>query len=174
MSEDDAERGIAAALRDCVWPGRAQTLERGPLTLRIDGAHTPESIAACAEWFASSTAGAAPAAATTKALVFACKSDRAPAVLLGCLAQACGAHGVVFATVLCVQPQPQRAFHSASALQAAARACFPACRDVRCAASAEDALGMLEPPAGARREVLVTGSLYLVSDVLRAARFALA
>ena len=181
LSEEDVERGIAAALRDCVWPGRAQTLVYGSLTLRIDGAHTPESIAACVEWFASSTAGATEAKSkeeeeeeSTNALVFACKSDRAPAVLLGCLAQACAAHGVVFGTVLCVQPQPQRAFHSASTLQTAARACLPACRDIRCSSSAEDALRMLQQPPDTRREVLVTGSLYLVSDVLRAAHFALA
>jgi folylpolyglutamate synthase len=40
-------------LRLCRWAGRNQVVERGNVTYYLDGAHTPESVAACAEWFLS-------------------------------------------------------------------------------------------------------------------------
>ena len=154
---------IAAGFRACVWPGRAQTLVRGACTLHIDGAHTPESIAACVEWFAQCLRGAA-GAADAPALVFACKGDRAPDVLLGCLARACAQHGVAFARVVCVQLQPAHAFHAAAALCSAARACLPPGTAVVAAPDARTALAL----CAAVPAVLVTGSLYLVSEVLAA------
>lgn len=154
---------IAAGFRACVWPGRAQTLVRGACTLHIDGAHTPESIAACVEWFAQCRAGMGTSAPEA-ALVFACKGDRAPDVLLACLARACAAHGVVFARAVCVQLHPPHAFHAAAALCEAARACLPAATAVVAAPDVRAALALCaDVPA-----VLVTGSLYLVSEVLAA------
>ena len=33
------------------WPGRSQILKRKGVAYYIDGAHTPESIEACIDWF---------------------------------------------------------------------------------------------------------------------------
>ncbi|KAL2100079.1 hypothetical protein ACEWY4_004473 [Coilia grayii] len=38
-------------LADTEWPGRTQTLRRGPITYFLDGAHTTGSMLACARWF---------------------------------------------------------------------------------------------------------------------------
>uniref|UniRef100_A0A8C7B0K2 tetrahydrofolate synthase n=1 Tax=Neovison vison TaxID=452646 RepID=A0A8C7B0K2_NEOVI len=38
-------------LRDTEWLGRTQTLQRGPLTWYLDGAHTVSSVQACVRWF---------------------------------------------------------------------------------------------------------------------------
>ncbi|KAJ2402495.1 Folylpolyglutamate synthetase [Coemansia sp. RSA 2559] len=49
------DRAIDAGLRNARWPGRSQTFvsPRSPtLTWHVDGAHTVESMAACAQWFA--------------------------------------------------------------------------------------------------------------------------
>ena len=40
------------ALATAAWPGRCQTVQGSPtMTLRLDGAHTIESILAGLEWF---------------------------------------------------------------------------------------------------------------------------
>nr|BAE33941.1 unnamed protein product [Mus musculus] len=41
-------------LRDTVWPGRTQILQRGPLTWYLDGAHTTSSVQACVHWYRQS------------------------------------------------------------------------------------------------------------------------
>lgn len=41
-----------AALENCVWPGRFQTVEKGNITYYLDGAHTHQSMKYCARWFA--------------------------------------------------------------------------------------------------------------------------
>ena len=41
----------ALGLAKTFWPGRSQVLHRPKATFYIDGAHTPESIEACVEWF---------------------------------------------------------------------------------------------------------------------------
>lgn len=48
----------ALGLARTIWPGRSQILHFKGVTFYIDGAHTPESIEACMEWFiqASTTA----------------------------------------------------------------------------------------------------------------------
>lgn len=38
-------------LADTEWPGRTQTIRRGPITYFLDGAHTTGSMLACARWF---------------------------------------------------------------------------------------------------------------------------
>ncbi|GFR51591.1 hypothetical protein Agub_g14012, partial [Astrephomene gubernaculifera] len=75
----------------------------GQLTWYLDGAHTPESLAACAAWLRGELATAAAATTTTAAttastdapatrhalvLLFNCMRDRDPAVLLPPLASA--------------------------------------------------------------------------------------
>lgn len=45
------------ALRQTFWPGRCQTVPiqaaegQNPITIRCDGAHTPQSLATCLDWF---------------------------------------------------------------------------------------------------------------------------
>lgn len=51
----DLMRSISEGLRDCRWPGRYQILRRGDVLYFIDGAHTPESMQKCAEWFIQSS-----------------------------------------------------------------------------------------------------------------------
>jgi folylpolyglutamate synthase len=40
-------------LRHCKWAGRNQVVERGNVVYYLDGAHTPESVVASAQWFHS-------------------------------------------------------------------------------------------------------------------------
>ncbi|ORZ36561.1 Mur ligase [Catenaria anguillulae PL171] len=44
---------LVEGLATTTWPGRAQTITRGPVTFFADGAHTVESLRACAHWFTS-------------------------------------------------------------------------------------------------------------------------
>eukprot|EP00978_Attheya_sp_CCMP212_P008638 scaffold20299_cov53-Attheya_sp.AAC.4 len=47
-------KSLQQALKDTSWPGRCQTVAFTPqITLRCDGAHTPQSMAAGLEWFSS-------------------------------------------------------------------------------------------------------------------------
>jgi folylpolyglutamate synthase len=47
-------KSLQQALYDTSWPGRCQTVAFTPhITLRCDGAHTPQSMAAGLEWFSS-------------------------------------------------------------------------------------------------------------------------
>ncbi|CAD6241180.1 GSCOCG00009202001-RA-CDS [Cotesia congregata] len=42
---------VEQALKSCRWPGRTQILKTKSVDFYLDGAHTPESIKCCAEWF---------------------------------------------------------------------------------------------------------------------------
>ncbi|KAJ1667601.1 Folylpolyglutamate synthetase [Coemansia sp. RSA 1813] len=55
VSSDALDLAIDAGLRTASWPGRSQTFvspRNAKLTWHVDGAHTIESMAACAQWFA--------------------------------------------------------------------------------------------------------------------------
>ena len=43
-------------LEHCVWAGRTQVFKKGNITYYLDGAHTPQSVEASAEWFLSQIA----------------------------------------------------------------------------------------------------------------------
>ncbi|CAH0382351.1 unnamed protein product [Bemisia tabaci] len=45
---------IASGLRNCQWPGRNQTVIQNNIRYYLDGAHTPESVALCVEWYLNS------------------------------------------------------------------------------------------------------------------------
>uniref|UniRef100_A0A3B3QEZ6 Folylpolyglutamate synthase n=1 Tax=Paramormyrops kingsleyae TaxID=1676925 RepID=A0A3B3QEZ6_9TELE len=47
---------MVKGLEDTEWPGRTQTLQHGPLTYFLDGAHTTRSILACVDWFREAAA----------------------------------------------------------------------------------------------------------------------
>ncbi|KAG8447748.1 hypothetical protein GDO86_015020 [Hymenochirus boettgeri] len=42
---------MVQGLRDTIWLGRTQVLQRGPVSYYIDGAHTTNSVNACVRWF---------------------------------------------------------------------------------------------------------------------------
>lgn len=78
LSIGELPTAYAEGLVKTRWPGRAQVVhdaaEAGGLSLFLDGAHTGESAATCAEWFATAaladdTAHGAPG---TRVLVFNC------------------------------------------------------------------------------------------------------
>nr|XP_002734675.1 PREDICTED: folylpolyglutamate synthase, mitochondrial-like [Saccoglossus kowalevskii] len=60
-------------LRNCQWPGRTQIIKRENVTYYLDGAHTPISIKACAEWFKSRC---------VKVMLFNVTGDRDPRGLI--------------------------------------------------------------------------------------------
>lgn len=73
----------AHALAHTVWPGRAQVIAdwgdecADNLVFCLDGAHTGESAATCAEWFADEAG-----ADSVKVLLFNCLKEREPHRLL--------------------------------------------------------------------------------------------
>lgn len=92
-------QGFVTGLEQCRWPGRAQVIRYQPSTggetgstgdgdelwLYLDGAHTEESVEACAHWFAGvcSTAGDAHEhVEERRVLVFNCNQNRSAAKLL--------------------------------------------------------------------------------------------
>lgn len=96
--------GFAKGLRECRWPGRAQLLRlpTGPgdaeenshnrgedeLWLHLDGAHTEESMEACARWFIDSSsrdqddADSSSDAQERRVLIFNCHQNRSASKLL--------------------------------------------------------------------------------------------
>ena len=47
---------MVAGLKECRWPGRCQTFKEKGITWYVDGAHTPESLEKCVEWFKQAAA----------------------------------------------------------------------------------------------------------------------
>uniref|UniRef100_A0A3P8YY72 Folylpolyglutamate synthase n=1 Tax=Esox lucius TaxID=8010 RepID=A0A3P8YY72_ESOLU len=47
---------MVKGLSDTEWPGRTQTLNHGPVTYFMDGAHTTRSMLACVQWFSEAAA----------------------------------------------------------------------------------------------------------------------
>ena len=89
MAKGELPEPYALGLAQARWPGRAQTVadsdssvpleERcSNLTFHLDGAHTAESAATCAEWFAGAAqAGeAAQSMPSERVLVFNCMKVR--------------------------------------------------------------------------------------------------
>jgi len=89
-------REYVAGLERVRWPGRAEIFddnEAAGLTFFVDGAHTPESIGACALWFSAASiareAKDAPTQATgatnstaDRVVIFNCMEERDPESLL--------------------------------------------------------------------------------------------
>jgi len=163
VSDEAINRGFAR----CVWPGRAQRIDLPWASLFIDGAHTPESAAECARWFAAR--GCPPATPAPAAMLFVCKADRNPAVLLAQLAH------LPLALIVFVQLRPVSQFRSPAVMLDAWQqlqqqgtpplaATASATTKTTTAESADAALEIAHT-FGAK-SVLVTGSLYLVGAVL--------
>lgn len=59
-------------LKTLKWPGRYQILQRGNNVFYLDGAHTPESVKVCSEWFGKQT----EFSSRSKVLIFNATGDR--------------------------------------------------------------------------------------------------
>ncbi|KAI3419367.1 hypothetical protein GPALN_006612 [Globodera pallida] len=78
--------GVAHALAQCRWEGRSQLLRHGQnIVFHLDGAHTPQSMQFCAQWFVQSSSDVAAASSSDsvqRLLLFHCTGDRSSAQLL--------------------------------------------------------------------------------------------
>ena len=71
VNDPKTVKGLISA----TWPARCQTLEAGPFTFLLDGAHTLDSMQATVDWFDQNIKGKC-------ALVFTCSHERNPIELL--------------------------------------------------------------------------------------------
>ncbi|CAD7695445.1 unnamed protein product [Ostreobium quekettii] len=233
LESNTLPREYIEGLREFQWPGRAQIIEDGHnpstagdsdakcgeskgLTFYLDGAHTPESLSACAEWFADQ-AGQANARergeqerqgeCSENILLFNCMSERDPKVLLGSLNNVLLQKGIPIHRALFVPPESNkssmiRTVCSSSvdlswqreqcrewqrlrahvqptivrpkfdgSIPVAAGCPFPDSRRGAVVPTLRSALQWIRTApklySGIRFRVLVTGSLYLVGDVLQ-------
>lgn len=82
----------AKALAVCRWPGRCQLIRRDNMVYHLDGAHTPQSIEFCAQWFVGCSlrnSNKINQDNIFRVLIFHCTSDRDPAMLLPKLKACC-------------------------------------------------------------------------------------
>lgn len=95
--------GRSHIVQDRATSGQDATTSADPsLTFFLDGAHTPESMKVCADWFAAASQRAATSAApsssapheTERVLLFNCMPERSPKVLLSALRAQLAARGV--------------------------------------------------------------------------------
>lgn len=103
-----------AGLQTTQWPGRGQIVEdytdgdgASKLTFFLDGAHTPESLATCATWFADAVASVSPSipTGTHRVLIFNCMQERDPAALLTPLASTLASRDAFPTHALFVPPE---------------------------------------------------------------------
>ena len=123
LSAGELPDAYAAGLSACTWHGRAEVVHDVPdgrgadapgggLSFYLDGAHTPESAATCAHWFAEAAAGAPPpggaappsSSSDVRLLLFNCTHEREPRRLLAPLAETLAARGAPLAGALFVPP----------------------------------------------------------------------
>jgi folylpolyglutamate synthase len=104
----------------------ASRQEDSCLTFYLDGAHTPESMASCAQWFAeeacsgegegeSGGSSSSSSSKTLRFLFFNCTRERAPAALLPALVTGLAARGAAPHAALFVPPDSQYGFLAAGA-----------------------------------------------------------
>jgi len=146
------KRWVGSALRSLRWPGRLDRIARTP-AVYVDVAHTPESARAVAHSLAEIAPLADPDA---NVLVFGCLRGKDVDRILDALAPL--ARRIVLAPV-----RSERSLAPAE-LKVAAHAHFPA---VILARSAAEALALARAATGPGGFTLVTGSDYLVGEILR-------
>ncbi|CAI9295943.1 unnamed protein product [Lactuca saligna] len=80
--------------------GRAQIIpdkvSEGDLVFYLDGAHSPESMEVCANWFSIAIGDDNSKKDSAQILLFNCMSVRDPQLLFPRLVDTCGGHGVKF------------------------------------------------------------------------------
>lgn len=162
--EERAEEYMRPGLSSCRFSGRGQTVRMGededsPL-LHVDGAHTPESLYECGRWLGHTVKGKYD-------IVFASKADRDGAMLVRnlCAGLRCVCSPqAVLDRVFLVQMSPAKQYCSLDVLSEAWRSEAPEAKVVIVPEGPSKVLSML---SGEKREILITGSLYLVGDILK-------
>ncbi|KAJ1902194.1 Folylpolyglutamate synthetase [Kickxella alabastrina] len=188
-------RWVADGLRTAHWPGRSQTFVSprcSALTWHVDGAHTPESMAACAQWFASGSIGSGSTAGSTAGsgsapcvLLFNAAHDRNAQALLETLWRHTSAECNFVAAVFCPNLSMRADSANFTVLDDQALAAqresarlwtqTSGCTDVSVMPNINAAVDYVEGRFGAKSSnvptrVLATGSLHLVGGVLDAAK----
>ncbi|RCI12365.1 hypothetical protein L249_0218 [Ophiocordyceps polyrhachis-furcata BCC 54312] len=162
----DLDPNLVAGLSEAHLAGRCQRLDQDGIAWLIDGAHTAESLAAVASWFASSLTSPEEQVV----LVFN-QQDRDPAPLLAALVSAVAQQtrrSDVFREALFTRNDRLHNVADQSVQKRAATAMgrlAPACRSkiVNNVSEAVSCIQHMPRPV----RVLVTGSLHLVGSVLR-------
>lgn len=157
---------IARALQTANWPGRHQIFVTANVTWYLDGAHTIESLQHAIKWF-----GKHRLSARDGILMFHCSHDRSHEHLLGPLIEAQLGGSGVFTSALFVRPWSpldrgaDLSLHEQMASYWTQKTGLPghaiAANDIM-----ESPL-VKHVPRGQETQILVTGSLYLVGDLLR-------
>jgi len=154
------ERAVLAAAAATEVPGRLQVVRERPLTV-LDGAHNPDAVAELVRSLPDVLGG------RRVALVMGVLEDKDAASMLRLLTQPPGLSAPVCERAWFTAPPSPRAL-SPAALQSLARQLgFDA---AECEPQPQRALEQAQSWAaqdGDRRAVLVTGSIYLVGDLLR-------
>ena len=178
---DHGEKVMYDALSQVSWPARCQTVQHNQLTLRLDGAHTIQSVQAGLEWFQSARDTSHPAV-----LFFNCSHERNPVELLSLLCEAKLFSRVFFCRSDSTRPSmvvkkgareylqeieiqevedylPQGDETWQQTLMSLWKHLDNGGLPVECDVSAYDAVAAVE---NENVEIFVTGSLYLVGSVL--------
>ncbi|KAJ2046561.1 Folylpolyglutamate synthetase [Coemansia sp. S16] len=165
---------ITQGLAEAQWPGRSQTFaspRHAEMTWYVDGAHTVESMAACAAWFVG-------ASSSPRVLLFNAAHNRSAQALLAVLS----ANGCDFVEAVFCPNLSRRAdsanftvLNDAELAQQKESARIWATHSPLCKTTVlptiDDAVAYIEATyAATPTHVLVTGSLHLVGGVLDAAK----
>lgn len=186
-------KGIEAAR----WPGRAEIFndtEVDNITYFVDGAHTPESLAACASWFSSASLSREKNSLIERFVVFNCMEERDPAALLEPLQTTLHDHNtlpqeIIFSPTVSSYTKlnkPNEVFDTS--WQATLKETWQRLYEARCSTALQHAgdakqgcsqvvsRSLLDTVCRVRTKskvipnkkvhVLITGSLYLVGDML--------
>jgi dihydrofolate synthase / folylpolyglutamate synthase len=144
---------VAAVAADVRIPGRLQVIAEEPLVV-LDGAHNPEGIAALAESLPEVVGARAPLVAVVSVL-----DDKDAAAMLAALLPACDA-------LIFTSSQNPRALPPPTLQSLAGQLGGPPAEVV---SAPRAAVARARELAGGDGAVLVTGSIYLVADLLRPA-----
>jgi dihydrofolate synthase/folylpolyglutamate synthase len=145
------EAAVAAAAASVRVPGRLQVVAEDPLVL-LDGAHNPEGVAALAESLPEVVGQRHPVVAVVSIL-----DDKDAATMLATLLPECDA-------LIFTSSQNPRALPPPTLLSLAGQLAGPPAEIVP---EAHAAVERAREVAGGRGAVVVTGSIYLIADVLR-------
>jgi folylpolyglutamate synthase len=172
----------------CKWAGRNQVAEHGNVTYYLDGAHTPESMKASAQWFLSEKAHNCNKH-EVRVLLFNTTGHRDAETFLSPL-MTCGFHHVIFcpnishptdsppdhtSRMVTNSSQLSRCYANQQCLKDMLCSRTTAMADfqrpmpgeqTRVCVSVSDAVGFVDSLSPAKLAVLVTGSMHLVGSVM--------
>lgn len=166
---------ITAGIEKFHWPGRYQVIVRGSNRFHLDGAHTRESVEACLTWFHETSRRKGES--TNKCLVFFVTGTRD----IKSLAEPFLQKGLFDLIVICPDVVDSQAsvldnVKANSNSQDSQRKCkeigdtFRILAEeavpVKVTTNFTDALRLVDEAVGGEKDILVTGSLYLVGTAL--------